>query len=242
MSKKFLVLQHWNGPYSEIVECSKKNIRRYAEFCGADHIFVEGKPFDQDLNDYCQKLCVFNDEYDGYDCIVVLDIDIFTNIKLNQNIFTDVSGVCVEFLTAKNGKGWSEELSKEFPGLISANHPYTWGGVIRLEKNIRTKLKTTLNSVPKSDIKKISHLTDEAIYNHLFFLADMKDIYLPDGMKWQFPSNRVRLRRIKIEDAALIHIKDKSAFLGPTKTKMENYLELVSKNIIQKESVDISQI
>ncbi len=84
---KNIILQHFTGELRELDKLSIENIKKYASFVGADYKFIEGQVFRKHLASPCQKVYMLNKEFDEYDTILMLDIDMFTPVDMTENIF-----------------------------------------------------------------------------------------------------------------------------------------------------------
>ena len=84
---KNIILQHFTGELRELDKLSIENIKKYASLVGADYRFIEGQVFRKHLASPCQKVYMLDKEFDEYDTILMLDIDMFTPIGMTENVF-----------------------------------------------------------------------------------------------------------------------------------------------------------
>lgn len=61
----------------ELDKLSMENIQEYAKLVGADYRLITGRPFNPSLTSPCQKVYMLNEEFDSYDQVLMLDIDMF---------------------------------------------------------------------------------------------------------------------------------------------------------------------
>lgn len=226
---KNIILQHWTGEMNELGTLSSANISRYADKIGADYKLLRGDVFRENLKTPwppVQKLHMLDEEFDDYDMVVMLDIDMFTRKGMEENIFEDVKGV-----------GLHEEVQKRLlkhvqqtkPKLSNPNAPWWGGAVYRLDKNIRKKLRVVINDNEIGNFCGRGNYGDEGLMHRLADLAKINPTgtYFPDN-HWCFCSYREG-----IEAAALIHVRTKIKPEGPKRTKIENYRDLVLRGLIE---------
>jgi len=220
---KNLILQHFTGELRELEILSKANIEAYAKSVGAEYKLIQGYAFHPDLTHPCQKLAMFDEQFDEYDTVVMVDIDMFTRIGNHENIFeTTGIGCSTEFQRRLKWKNL-----RKFNGLANPFNTY-WGGAIwRLEKEQRIALRQNLHRV---DVMKYNgKLEDEGI---MHILAPMAGIngptsILPGGEKWACGSYHD-----DIDNAVMVHIRPRRSRKGPRVPKIEIYHELVEQGII----------
>ena len=224
---KNIILQHWTGEMDELGTLSSKNISTYAEKIGADYKLLRGDVFRKNLKNPwppVQKLHMLDEEFDDYDMVVMLDIDMFARRGMEENIFEDVSGV-----------GLHEEIQQRLlkankAGKYSDLNAPWWGGAIyRLDRELRKKLREQLHEDEIDYFCTRTYGGDEGLMHRLASLAKVnpKGTYFPNN-KWCYCSYRDG-----IEDAALIHIRTKVKPQGPKRTKIENYRDLVKRGILE---------
>ena len=221
---KNIILQHWAGDLRELEKRSQESIREYAEYCGADYQLLRGHVFNSALSLQSQKLAMLNSDFDDYDTVVMMDIDMFRRKGATKNIFTDEKGIGRNFgiqpMLAKN-------LHKRFPTLGDPNYAYWGGSIYRLEKKIRKKLRSHYNL--DDAIKFNNNFNDEGIMHRLAFLAGIKntqEAYL-DRQQWNHSSFDEG-----VDQAEIIHIRSKIKPGGKKAPKIDNYRSLVERGII----------
>lgn len=221
---KFLLLQHWNGKLGELEEASRKNMQAYAIKCGADYKLLRGTPFDAKLSPQSQKMAAFDEKYDEYDVVVMLDIDMFTRKGMDKNIFTDETGIGRHHGIQTDLR---QKLFYKFPLLCDPNYPYFGGSCYRLTREIRQKFRKHFYL---SEMTQFSgNYNDEGIMHRCAVLSGLKEypgIYF-DRQQWNFSSFDEG-----IEDANIIHIRPKVTPTGPKRPKLENYKALVKRGLI----------
>lgn len=128
-----LIYQYLNREHTSGSKASVKNMKAYANRIGADHLFEHMPQWVTNLGSYsphygCFKP-VFDKNFDKYDNILYVDIDVFAIDGLTDNIFDNANfdiGVCTEQHTPKirksNKKGntfateekWGTIVQKEY--------------------------------------------------------------------------------------------------------------------------------
>ena len=105
---KTAIYQYYDGPLTESIQASVKNIKSYAETIGADHTFEHNpnwviNDLKMNLGYYTKHYGAFKPVYDSrwdkYDKILFLDADIFAVDNLQENIFEHFHadfGICDE--------------------------------------------------------------------------------------------------------------------------------------------------
>jgi len=220
---KGIILQHYNGKLGELEKQSSENIKAYADKCNVDYKLVRGivKP---GLSNQSQKMCMLDEEWDSYDVVVMMDIDMFTRKGQTKNIFTDETGV-------GRHHGIQTHLIKkihdQFPFLANPDYAYWGGSIYRLTKEMRQRLRPHFNM---SEATQFSHnYNDEGIMHRLAVLAGIKNhkSHYLDRQQWNYSSFEDG-----VEDAEIIHIRTKVTPNGPKRSKLENYKALVKKELI----------
>ena len=223
---KNIILQHWTGEMNELGTCSSVNIAKYAKKCGADYKLLRGDVFRPGLSPPMQKLHMLSEEFDEYDVVVMLDIDVFTRKGMEDNIFEDETGVgmvtpCQERL--------HKSLVRIRPKLTSANHPYWGGSIYRLERDLRRQLRAHINDADMKQFTGQGNFEDEGTMHRLATLANVEKSRLSGVNKWSHGSFEP-----DIEQAAIIHIRTKTTPKGPKRDKIVNYRDLVTRGIIEE--------
>ena len=220
-----IILQHFDGELRELDQLSISNIKDYAEMVGADYRLVKGKPFRKHLTAPCQKVYMLDKEWDEYDNVLMLDIDMFAVKGMQINVFNE------------KGIGLYEEVQKRlhnkiahtYPMIANINTPYWGGAIYKLDKKTRQLLRKELggNEGWMLHYNQLYHFEDEGIIHSLAFKSGFnpKNPYL--DKQWcqcSFLPNP--------KNAGFIHIRTKITPSGPKREKIENYRELVSKGIL----------
>ena len=222
---KNIILQHWTGELGELEKLSQKNIKEYAEFCGAEYHLVQGDVFMKGLTPPCQKMHMLDEKWDDYDIVVMLDMDMFTRKGLTENIFTDVKGIG---MYADIQKSLHKKICKRFSNLLDLRYSY-WGGAIwRLTKEQRKKLRSHIN---KKELQVFDHnFVDEGMMCRLATLAKIPADaeVLPGNYAWCHCS----YRDDTMEKSKMIHIRPKITPTGPKRPKIENYNALIERGLI----------
>lgn len=222
---KNIILQHYTGELGELEELSKVNMEAYAKFCGADYHLVRGNVFRPHLSAPCQKMIMLDEQFDEYDIVVMIDIDMFTRKGMKKNIFTDDTGVGrhygIQETLVKN-------LHRRFPLLGDPKYPYWGGSIYRLEREIRQRLRAEMVDSEMNMFH--NNYEDEGIMHRLAVRANMKvdeNTYLTKDL-WNRSSFEPN-----VDSGYIIHIRPKVARGGPKKPKIENYRKLVSQGILE---------
>jgi hypothetical protein len=220
-----IILQHFDGELRELDKLSIANIKDYAKMIGADYKLIIGKPFRSHLVSPCQKVYVLNEEWNNYEQVLMLDIDMFVPKNMNDNVFNE------------NGIGLYEEtqimlhkkIAKRYPENASSNFPYWGGAIYKLDKESRIQLSSGLGGNEDWMIPYNGHYSygDEGIMHGLAVKTNFKPKYPYMERRWcqcSFLPNP--------EKAGFIHIRTKISPQGPKKEKIENYNQLVKQGII----------
>ena len=219
---KNILLQHWTGTQPELVQKSVANMKKYAKKCGADYRLLEGNGFRSWLATPCQKLWMLDEEFDEYDVVVMVDPDMFTRKGMEENIFTDVTGIGMYTEYQAN---LFLKLQQQYPLLTDKNFPYWGGAIYRLEREHRVEMRKYLNDAEMTQHS--GNFNDEGIMHRLACHARIPMQKLPGDFKWCHCSYREG-----IEDSAMIHIRTKTTPFGNKKPKLDNYYTLVERGLI----------
>lgn len=218
---KNIILQHFDGELRELDALSIENIKKYAADINADYQLVTGKPFRKHLTSPCQKACIINEQWDEYDNVLILDIDVFVRKNLATNIF-DVPGNGVHGSTQVRLKQKLVDL-----GRINAFNPYWAGSIYKFSRQERQLLRSAIpaNDRWMDDFNKPYNFEDEGILAQLAGKVNFPTSYL------DFAWNQCSFLP-NPETAKMIHIRTKITPQGPKRNKIDNYYELVSKGIL----------
>ena len=221
-----IILQHFDGDLRPLDEKSIENIKAYADMVGAEYRLIRGKPFRKHLTSPCQKVYMLDKEFDEYDQVLMLDIDMFAPIGMEENIF-ELEGVG---LYADVQKMLHRKIAAQYPMIANLSVPYWGGAIYKMDKTMRTKLRTHLGSNEgwMNNYNKLYHFEDEGIMHTLAYQQGLKceDKYILE-QKWcqcSFLPNP--------ENAGFIHVRTKITPTGPKREKIEHYNELVSKGVL----------
>lgn len=222
---KNIILQHWTGELKELEKLSLDNIRKYADYCGAEHELLLGDVFMKGVTSPCQKVHMLDEKWDDYDMVVMLDIDMFTRKGMKKNIFTDASGYGRHFKVQPH---LVKSLARRFPRLGNVKYPYWGGSIYRLPRELRQTLRKHL---VEKEIRQFSgNYEDEGIMHRCAVKAKLstEGAYL-DGQNWNYSSFDEG-----VESANIIHIRPKVTPKGPKRAKIDNYRSLVERNLIEE--------
>jgi len=220
-----IILQHYTGMLGELEKLSRRAISKYAEKVGAEYRLIQGNLFRENLTPPCQKLFMLNEQFDKYDTVVMLDIDMFPRKGMDENIF-DVEGIGMY-------TGYQAALKKNmvarYPKLCDDRYAYWGGAIYKLTLEQRQLLRRGINDF---EMEPFNHTyQDEGIMHRLACLARIKQEghTLPGEFKWCHCSYRDG-----IENSAMIHIRPKVTPTGPKRSKIENYRALVERDLIEE--------
>lgn len=220
-----IILQHFDGELRPLDKLSLKNIKAYADMIGAEHRLITGKPFRKHLTSPCQKVYMLDEEFDKYDDVLMLDIDMFAPKGMTENVF-EVSGIG---LYADVQKMLHRKLVAQYGMIASATVPYWGGAIYKMDKQTRQKLRSALggNEGWMNSFNQPYHFEDEGIMHVLAVKSGYKTKEPFMDRKWcqcSFLPNP--------ENAGFIHIRTKITPSGPKRAKMENYEALVEQGIL----------
>lgn len=131
-----IILQHWNGPLPEWARLAKKTIELYAEKIGCNYELVTGYPLGKALGPNPQKLVYITEEYDQYDKVLMLDMDVIaTNVF--ENAFDRPE---IGVLHDRAMKGTSRTPGSA-PELFTIGMPIFFGNYIMTNKDQRVAMR-----------------------------------------------------------------------------------------------------
>jgi len=225
MTKNNIILQHFDGELRELDKLSMANIQEYAQMVGAEYRLITGKPFSPVLTAPCQKLQMIQPEFDRYDDVLMLDIDMFAPKDMKINIF-DEPGVGMYHTTQKM---LHRKIVQQYPLLASSHYPYWGGAIYKMGKSLRVALRSvdTMSKEWMNTFNKPYHFEDEGIFHVLAIRAGVnwRGTFLdPKWCQCSFLPNP--------QDAGFIHVRTKITPQGPKREKMENYRALVDADIL----------
>jgi len=221
---KNIILQHWTGDMDELGTLSSANISKYATKVGADYKLLRGDVFNPTLCAPMQKLFMLDETFDEYDVVVMLDIDMFTRVGMDENIFDpDITGVgmCTEFQ-----EKLFRSLCKQKPTLTNPDYPYWGGAIYKLDRELRQRLRSHFNEAEMIQFAFRGNFQDEGYMHRLATLAKVEKCKLPGSRKWCYGSSETV--EGGVERAVMIHIRN-----GPKFPKFDNYNNLVKRGLIE---------
>ena len=208
-----IILQHWTGEMDELGLLSSANIKRYAERIGAEYRLLRGNVFNPNLTPPCQKIYMLAAEFDGYENMLMVDMDMFAVKDLAENVF-EVPGTG---LFSSYTQRIFNRCLEQHPKHTDKRFAYWGGAIYKMGLELRRKLRAHL---PGADIGRFSHsFHDEGIIHHLAMKAGITQDRMPD--RWCQCSYLPNP-----ENAAMIHVRTKVTPKGPNRSKMENYRAL----------------
>lgn len=223
-----IILQHFDkfDNMGELDKKSQKNIQEYAVQVGADYSLVLGMPFRDHLTAPCQKVYMIDEEYDDYDNVLMVDIDMFVPKNMNKDIFEEP------------GIGLYNPIQQRLHNKLVSQHPFQgsmdtpyWGGAIyKMDRKLRQKLRAGLggNEGWMNAYNQPYQWEDEGIFHTLAFKTGVR--ISQDQMlhpKWCY-DNYLEYPQY----AGMIHIRTKITPQGPKQEKIKNYQALVDKGIL----------
>jgi hypothetical protein len=222
---KNLILQHFDGELRELDKLSIENIKKYAELVSVDYKLITGRPFRKHLTSPCQKVIVIDEQFDEWDNVLMLDIDMFVPKNMTENVF-ELTGIG---LYGDVQKSLHRKIVESYPMICSSQSPYWGGAIYKLTREQRQKLRQGLNEndLWMNSFNKSYHFEDEGIMHVLAYRANMKEKNAYLDKKWcqcSFLPNP--------EKAGFIHVRTKVTPTGPKREKIENYKALVEKGIL----------
>lgn len=133
---KNIILQHWNGPLPDWARLAKRSVEIYAEKVGAQYQLVTGYPLGEKLGPNPQKLVYITEQYDEYDRVLMLDMDVIATDKY-ENAF-DHSEIGVLHDRAMKGQS---RTPKSAVDLFEIGMPIFFGNYIMTTKDQRQKMR-----------------------------------------------------------------------------------------------------
>ncbi len=217
-----ILLQHWTGEMDELGKASTVNISAYATRIGADYRLLRGNVFNEHLTPACQKMYMLDEEFDEYEIVVMLDMDVFAVNDLKENVLTAVEGIGMHTnYTAEI----FEKCCQRHPQLTNREFAFWGGAIYRLPRALRKQLRGHLRM--KEMLEFSGTYNDEGIMHRAATHARLRLEAAPIPERWCFSSYLARPER-----AAMIHIRRKATFTGPRGKKIENYESLRRSGII----------
>lgn len=220
-----VILQHFDGELRELDKLSMANIQEYAEMVGAEYKLITGKPFNPKLTAPCQKVEMIQKQFDHYDDVLMLDIDMFAPKGMTTNIFKE-KGVGLYHTVQKR---LHQRIVQQYPTIASANAPYWGGAIYKMGKKLRVALREAdvLSKEWMNNFNEPYHYEDEGIIHVLAQRAGInwRGTFLdPKWCQCSFLPNP--------QDAGFIHVRTKIKPEGPKREKIQNYQQLVDEGIL----------
>lgn len=220
-----IIIQHFDGDLRPLDVLSIENIRRYADMIGVEYQLVKGKPFRNHLTSPCQKVYMIQPEWDQYENVLMLDIDMFAPKGMNENIFQQQGVGLYNPIQQQLHK----HLAYGLPLLGSMNAPYWGGAIYKMYVDLRQKLRRGLGGDESwmNSFNMPYHYEDEGIMHVLATRAKInpQGTYLdPKWCQCSFLPNP--------KTAGFIHIRTKITPNGPKREKIQNYEALVNEGIL----------
>ena len=227
---KNLILQHFDGELRQLDKLSMANIQAYAKMIGADYRLITGRPLDERLTGPCQKVYMIHPEFDEYDNVLMLDIDMFAPKGMTEDVFT-VKG---HGMYNDTQKMLHRKIVDQYGFFADKGKPYWGGAIYKFDRSTRQRFWQVWTNDDNTylwtqNYNKAYHFEDEGIFHSLTVFGSMyfreQDRYIDN--KWcqcSFLPNP--------EKAGFIHIRTKVTPQGPKREKMENYLDLVDRGIL----------
>jgi len=205
-----IILQHWTGELEELGKLSSANIAAYAERISTEYRLLRGDVFRRGLSSQCQKLHMLEAEFDAYDWVVMVDMDMFAVTGLAEDVFEVPGTGLFSDYTALI----FEKLRQRHPTLSDSRWGF-WGGAIwRLSRELRQRLRAQIREQELAAFS--GNYNDEGIMHRLACLARVPQDWLPQ--RWcqcSYLPNPA--------GAAMIHVRTKVTPTGPKRPKIENY-------------------
>jgi hypothetical protein len=220
-----IILQHFDGELRPLDKLSMANMQEYAEMVGAEYRLITGKPFNRRLTAPCQKVHMISKEFDKYDDVLMVDIDMFAPIGMTTNVFEE-QGVGMYHTVQKM---LHKKLVQQYPLIASSRSPYWGGAIYKMNKKLRVALREA-NTFPNTWMDNFNlpyHFEDEGIFHVLALRAGInwrKTHLDPKWCQCSFLPNP--------EKAGFIHIRTKITPQGPKRYKMDNYQQLVDEGVL----------
>ena len=208
-----ILLQHWTGELNELGLLSSANMLAYAERMKADYRLLRGNVFRPKLSSPCQKLYMLDKEFDRYETVVMVDMDMFALKTTLENVF-DAPGTG---LFSKYTERVFSGCRRTHPDLSDARFAYWGGAIYRLPLELRQTLREHIYDDEMSEFS--DTYKDEGIVHRLACLAKIKQDRMEE--RWCQCSYLPNP-----EKAAFIHIRTKVTPDGPKRPKIDNYKAL----------------
>lgn len=163
---KNLILQHWDGALPPWARLSGDTISAYAAQIGAEYRLILGNPLGAEFGPWAQKLHVIDAEWDAYDSVVMLDMDMVAT-AVGDDLF-DYPGVGRLHRRAMTAVGGSA-TGRDNPKLYHQGAPVFFGNFVKLTRPERQALRGAFDReyVLAAGNQNRTKLHDESILHHL---------------------------------------------------------------------------
>jgi len=225
-----IILQHYDGKLGELEELSKYNMECYARDVGAEYHLIKGMPFDSSIKSQCQKVHMIHQDFDSYNEVLMVDIDMFVPKEISENVF-DWPGIG---MYEPIQQGLHRGMVRSRPGeldLANIDAPYWGGAIYKMDRITRQRLRSALEAVnfQHPGWRNNHPHVDEGIFHTLAYKAGfkVKEPKMFIDQRWCWCSYLPNP-----EKALMMHIRNKSTPQGDRKPKIENYKNLVARGIL----------
>lgn len=160
-----IILQHYDGFQPVWALAAEKTVRNYASEVGAIYEFVQGLPCGKEAGPYAQKLHMLDEKFDEFDQVLMLDMDVIaTNVY--DNIF-DIPQIGVLHSRAmKNPESVNQGDDWKINPLYKQGKPLFFGSVIKLDRDMRIKMRKHLDWDYFNYVVKNQYGSDELIMHY----------------------------------------------------------------------------
>jgi len=176
-----LILQHFEGS-EPWVEYAERTMRTYARKTGAEYKRVSGFPVGKELGFTAQKMCMLNEEYDEYDQVAMIDLDIIATPQYQSFWNRPEIGVlhdrAIAGANAKNaitGAPHPSGTPDAAPALYKQGSWIFFGNWIKLNREQRQELRKHWDFELFRDSIKNQYPADEIILHYLIHKSGILD-------------------------------------------------------------------
>jgi hypothetical protein len=134
--KNNIILQHWNGTLPEWAKVAKKTVEKYCDHIGCQYQLVTGHPLGEKLGPNPQKLVYITEEYDQYEKVLMLDMDMIATNNYRNAFERPEIGVLHD--RAMKGKSRTPPSA---PDLFTLGMPIFFGNYIMTTKEQRISMR-----------------------------------------------------------------------------------------------------
>lgn len=197
---KRVILQHWDGPATDLERASWASIGAYASRIGAEHTVLTGKPMGELAFPHMHKLHLFSACFDSYDTVVMMDSDMFTSGLLERSIF-DVTGIGIfgplQIAIRKTLHGRIPA-----PFARKAMGDYYGGALYKFERAQRLSFRRHMTAQLLRAFDSYELGCDEGVIHYLACATGTTGMGLPDGERWACSSFDP-----DVANAHLVHVR-----------------------------------